>query len=81
MNVSLCWVWQKSGADTSPEGQTELPRSPMPHHHCDPKTAAPTPHSPSMGQGGQAQHPILALDTESKAAPSVSACSGLTFYP
>lgn len=68
-------------ADTSPEAQVELPCSPM-SHHCDPKTApAPTPHFPSMGQEGQAQHPSLALDTECKAAPSASVCSCLTFYP
>lgn len=81
MRASICWVWQQSGADTSPEAQAELLRSPMSHHHCDPKThPAPTPHSPSMGQVGQAQHPSLALGTECKAAPSASACSCLTFY-
>lgn len=80
--ASICWVWHESGADTCPEGQAELPCFPMSHHHCDPKTPpAPTPHSPSMGQGGQAQHPSLALDTGCKAALSASACSCLTFYP
>lgn len=83
MRASLCWVWQELGADTSsPEGQAELPCSLMSFHHCDPKTPpAPTPHSPSMGRGGQAQHPSLALDTECKAALSASACSCPTFYP
>lgn len=73
MRVSICWVWQESGADTSPEAQAELPCSLTSHHHWDPKTPpAPTPHSLSMGQRGQAQHPSLALDTGCKAAPSAS---------
>lgn len=41
-----CWVWQAPSADTSITGRAELPRFPMFHYCCYPKTPFPCSYTP-----------------------------------